>query len=68
MSTQDQLTSVQTLIANIEANGAAGYTEEGTTWTSVDLAALYRREEQLLRRQAAESGNSFRLGAFIRRR
>jgi len=48
---QAQLTSIQTLIANIEAAGAnAGYSQGGRTYTRASLTLLYQREEELLRR------------------
>lgn len=61
MTTAQQLSSVQTLIANIEAAGAAGYSEAGQSFTYQDLATLYAREKSLLARLNAESGTQFAL-------
>lgn len=64
-STATQLTSVQTLIASIEAAGVAGYTQNNQTFTYQDLAKLYEREEKLLSRLRAENGGGFSLAQPI---
>lgn len=47
---QEQLVSVQTAIADIEANGQHIADSSGRVFTKADLKTLYAREEKLLAR------------------
>jgi len=67
-TTQAQLDRLQALIAQIEDGAVAAYTDGGIQYTRLNLPALYQREEQLLKRLAAENGGNFRLGTFLRDR
>ena len=62
----DQLTSVQTAIANIEA-GAQSYSFEGRALSKANLADLYAREKWLRRMvdRAARGGIRVRQGVPV---
>jgi hypothetical protein len=55
-TTEEQLESVQTAIAKIEA-GSQSYTIDDITYSKANIASLYKREERLLARYTTESGN-----------
>ncbi len=59
LTTLQKLESVQTAITAIE-EGSQAYSRSGRSLTRADLAALYVREERLLRQYNAETGKSGR--------
>lgn len=62
---QEQLESVQDLIAQIEASPNASYTLLGRTFTKHDLTTLYAREERLRRLATREANGGRRVQRVV---
>jgi len=67
-STETQLTRIQAQIARLEESLIVEYADGSQKVRHPELDVLYRREESLLRRMAAENSNNFRMGVPLRSR